>query len=92
MKDPKHKKRPAFVYQDEEMGYIIEADPHGWTIYVDHRSLTTLLEKLIKIGAKVVSRARYMIHQMAEVAVPRRLLDTILRRIRRLRSPAPVPT
>jgi len=59
---------------------------------VSHWSLTTLLEKLIKIGAKVIRHARYVIFQMAEVAVPRRLFNTILRRIRRLRSPLPVPT
>ncbi len=39
---------------------------------VKHWSLTTLREKLIKIGAKVVSHARYVIFQMAEVAVPRK--------------------
>jgi hypothetical protein len=34
-------------------------------------SLTTnLKEKLIKIGAKVVSHGRYVIFQMAEVAIP----------------------
>ena len=32
-------------------------------------SLTTLREKLIKIGAKVVSHGRYVTFQMAEVAV-----------------------
>ena len=57
-----------------------------------HWSLTTLLEKLIKIGAKVITHARYVIFQMAEVAVPRRLFDTILRRIRSLRTLVPVPT
>ena len=35
-------------------------------------SLTSLREKLIKIGAKVVSHGRYVTFQMAEVAVPRR--------------------
>jgi ATP-dependent 26S proteasome regulatory subunit len=44
--------------------------------------LTTLLEKLIKIGAKVV---RQVIFQMAEVAVPRKLFRDILRAIERLR-------
>src|SRR5262249_16882413 len=34
-------------------------------------SLTSLREKLIKIGAKVVSQGRYVTFQMAEVAVPR---------------------
>ena len=33
-------------------------------------SLTSLREKLIKIGAKVVSHGRYVTFQMAEVAVP----------------------
>jgi len=53
-------------------------------------SLTSLREKLIKIGAKVVRHARYAVFQMAEVAVPRQLFDKILRLIdrRRLR-PAP---
>ena len=56
---------------------------------VRHWSLTTLREKLIKIGAKVVRHARYVTFQMAEVAIPRRLFATILRRIGRLR-PIPV--
>jgi len=56
---------------------------------VKHWSLTTLREKLIKIGAKVVRHARYVTFQMAEVAIPRRLFAAILRRIARLR-PVPV--
>ena len=56
-----------------------------------HWSLTTLREKLIKVGAKVVTHARYVIFQMAEVAVPKRLFRTILERIRRLRLPETVP-
>jgi hypothetical protein len=44
-------------------------------------SLTSLREKLIKIGAKVVSHGRYVTFQMAEVAVPRRLFGEILRLI-----------
>ena len=58
---------------------------------VKHWSLTTLREKLIKIGAKVVTTARYVVFQMAEVAIPRRLFRAILERIRRLRLPAAVP-
>ena len=54
---------------------------------VKHWSLTTLREKLIKIGAKVVHHARSVVFQMAEVAVPRELFRLILARIRRLRSP-----
>ena len=48
-------------------------------------SLTTLKEKLIKIGAKVVRHARYFIFQMAEVAVPWALLGEIIERIRKLK-------
>ena len=33
-------------------------------------SLTSLREKLIKIGAKLVSHGRYIAFQMVEVAVP----------------------
>jgi len=58
---------------------------------VKHWSLTTLREKLIKIGAKVVHHARYVVFQMAEVAVPKRLFQAILERIRRLRLPETVP-
>ena len=45
--------------------------------------------QLIKIGAKVVTHARYVIFQMAEVAVPHKLFCEILRRIHRLREPGP---
>jgi hypothetical protein len=40
-------------------------------------SLTSLREKLIKIGAKVVSHGRYVIFQMAEVGAPRRREEEI---------------
>ncbi len=49
-------------------------------------TLTTMKEKLIKIGAKVVRHARMVTFQMAEVAVPRRLFLWILARIGRLRA------
>ena len=51
---------------------------------VSHWSLTTLRDKLIKIGAKVVRHARYVTFQLAEVAVPRELFRAILDRIRGL--------
>jgi hypothetical protein len=51
-------------------------------------SLTTLKEKLIKIGAKVVSHGRYVVFQMAEVAIPRDLFADILRMIAELRPPS----
>ena len=57
---------------------------------VEHWSLTTLREKLIKIGAKVVSHGRYVTFQLAEVAMPRELFRKILRLIDGLR-PAPLP-
>ncbi len=58
---------------------------------VCHWTLTTLREKLIKIGAKVVRHARQVIFQMAEVAVPRELFRAILEAIGRLRLPTPLP-
>ena len=53
-------------------------------------SLTSLREKLIKIGAKVVSHGRYITFQMAEVAVSRQMFADILSLIARLRAP-PAP-
>ena len=53
-------------------------------------SLTSLREKLIKIGAKIVRHGRYVTFQMAEVVIPRDLFADILRRIDRLRPP-PAP-
>ena len=52
-------------------------------------SLTTLREKLVKIGARLVRNARRLVLQMAEVAVTRDLFAQILSRIRLL---TPVPT
>ena len=56
---------------------------------VEQWSLTTLREKLVKIGARIVRHGRYVVFQLAEVAVPRVLFAKILRRIDglRLRSP-----
>ncbi len=57
---------------------------------VEHWSLTTLREKLVKMGAKVVSPGRYVTFQLAEVAVPRELFRKILSPIDDLR-PRPGP-
>ena len=57
---------------------------------VEHRSLTTLREKLVKIGAKVVRHGRYVTFQLAEVAVPKELFRKILSLIDDLRR-RPVP-
>jgi hypothetical protein len=53
-------------------------------------SLTSLREKLIKIGAKVVRHGRYVTFHMAEVAVPREMFADILSLIALLRAP-PAP-
>jgi hypothetical protein len=52
---------------------------------VRHWMLTTLREKLIKIGAKVVRHSGKIVFQMAEVAISRELFRDILRSIDRLR-------
>ncbi len=58
---------------------------------VEHWSLTTLRERLVKIGAKVVRHGRYVIFQLAEVAVPRNPFRDTLRLIDGLRRSPPVP-
>ncbi len=70
-----------------------EVDPQAtWALPLEaeHWSLTTLREKLVKIGAKVVRHGRYVILQLAEVAVPRGLFEIILSLINDLR-PRPAP-
>jgi hypothetical protein len=57
---------------------------------IKDRSLTSLKENLIKIGAKVVSHGRYVAFQMAEVAIPQQMFQEILRLIAELR-PQPPP-
>ena len=57
---------------------------HGSRITSDamrHWSLTSLRDKLIKIGGKIVRHGRDVTYQMAEVAIPRYLFADILRRI-----------
>jgi hypothetical protein len=55
-------------------------------------SMTSLKEKPVKIGAKVVSHGRYIAFQMAEVAIPKGLFADILRLIVEMRaSPDLVP-
>jgi len=62
----------------------------AWPRSVKHWSLTTLQEKLIKRGAKVVTHPRYVIFQMAEVAAPRDLFAAILERIHWFGVPPPL--
>jgi hypothetical protein len=56
---------------------------------IEKWSLTSLREKLVKIGARLVAHGRYMTFQMAEVAVPRDLFRRILEMIDGLRKKAP---
>jgi hypothetical protein len=49
-------------------------------------SLSTLREKLVKIGAKVDRQSQYLVFQTAEVAVPRLLFRELFDRIRQWRS------
>ncbi len=49
-------------------------------------SPTSLRDKLIKIGAKVVSHGRYVRFQLPEVAVSRQMFTDILSLIARLRA------
>jgi Transposase DDE domain group 1 len=58
---------------------------------VERWSGTSLREKVVKIGAKVIAHGRCAIFQMAEVAVPRELFGRILDRIARLRPPDVAP-
>jgi len=59
---------------------------------VKHWSLTSLKERLVKIGARIVTHGRYVTFQMAEVAVPRGLFEEILPLIAQLRpQPPPAP-
>ncbi len=68
----------------------------SWIGWQGHRAhgrkpkLTTLPEKLVKIGAKVASHGRYFTFQLAEVAISRRLFAAILSLIDELR-PRPAP-
>ncbi len=50
---------------------------------VKHWMLSSLREKLIKIGAKVVNHTKYITFQMAGVAIQRKMFQTLLRRVER---------
>ena len=58
---------------------------------IKHWSLTTLRDRLVKIGAKIVGLGRSISFQMAEVAVPSALFWDILGAIAML-PPSPPPT
>ena len=54
---------------------------------IERWSLTSLRERLIKTGVRLVRHARYAIFQMAEVALPRQVFAGILALINGLRGP-----
>ena len=55
---------------------------------VKHWSLRSVQVKLIKMGGRLVRHSRWLIFQLSEVSVPRRLFQGVVDRIGRL-SPAP---
>ena len=57
---------------------------------VESWSLTTIREKLGKIGARGVAHARYVVFQMAEVTVPKDLFRRIVGMIDDLRPREPM--
>ena len=69
--------------QERFFGYVHLLPPH-----VEHWKLTTLRDKLIKVGSKMVRHARYVTFPLAEVAIPR-LYGPIPDRIRRFAAIGP---
>ena len=55
---------------------------------VKHWSLRSVQVKLIKMEGRLVRHSRWLIFQLSEVSVPRRLFEGVLDRVGRL-SPAP---
>ena len=53
-------------------------------------SLTTLRERLVKIGARIVRHGRSVVFRMAEVMVPRGMFREILAAVAALRPPPAV--
>ena len=85
------KQRPEFHLCAIE-SQRLNLNPLTWTSPCEDWSLTSLKEKLIKIGAKVVRHGRYVAFQMAEVAIPRQMFQEILRLIAEVRpQPPPAP-
>ncbi len=54
---------------------------------IERWSLTSLRERLIKTGARLIRHGRYAIFQMAEGALPRPVFASILALINGLRGP-----
>jgi hypothetical protein len=78
----------GFYFPHTPRDAFLEADVFKYAIRLPaHWSLTSLREKLVKIGAKIVAHSRYVTFQMAEVAVPRDMFAEVLRLIAQLRAP-----
>jgi hypothetical protein len=56
-------------------------------VEIEQWSLTSLRERLIKTGARLVRHARYTVFQMAEAALPRQVFAGIVALINGLRGP-----
>lgn len=54
---------------------------------IDTGSLTSVRERVVKTGARLVRHARYAVFQLAEAALPRVVFACILDRINSLRDP-----
>ena len=54
---------------------------------IERWSLTSLRERLIKTGARLVRHARYAVFQMAEAALPRSVFQGVVNLINGLRGP-----
>jgi hypothetical protein len=57
---------------------------------IESWSLTSLRERLVKTGARLVRHARYAVFQLAEAALPREVFAGVLSLINGLRGPPPM--
>jgi hypothetical protein len=57
---------------------------------IESWSPTSLRERLVKTGARLVRHARYAVFQLAEAALPRAMFAGVLGLINRLRGPPPM--
>jgi hypothetical protein len=81
--------RFALRFPHTLLGALALARATGGSERSAETSLSSLKEKLIKIGAKVISHGRTIGFQMAEVAIPRQMFQEILRLIAELRPTPP---
>lgn len=63
----------------------------GLPLRVGHWSLTSLQQRLLKTGGRVIQHARYYWLLLAEGHLTRRLCAAMVRRIAALPGPAPAP-